>query len=424
MGKKKLDENDYKKLLQLKQDGYTNTEIASIFGVTASRIGQILRENGINSIHPNYMNFSDDDCQNIISLYLCGISATSISELFGCSRTPIVNVLHSYGIELDTPLRRVPRDDYQKVAEMYNNGMSQYEIADIYKCSATIISDILKQMNVIIRPNGTSKERAEEMYKLYKSGMRMPEIAKIYNMDPHTIGRVFKRNGFVADRKTYHCDEHYFDTIDTQEKAYILGLLWSDGCNQLSRGKVTIQLQERDKEILEQIKKVSNNERPLWKSTLNDKNPNWQNSMVLTWQSRNISQVLNDYGMVPRKSLILEFPNWLDESLYSHFIRGYIDGDGSIYYSQNKNVCRVTIVGTKMFLDVIHNICTEIGVKTSLYHKEKHNDNTFTLYTTSNSGTLTFLQWVYNDATLKIQRKYDKYQQALYNYNINNSLVG
>jgi hypothetical protein len=261
------------------------------------------------------------------------------------------------------------------------------------------------------------------MYALYNTGARLPEIAKLYNVDRHTIGRAFTRNGFATDRKTYHCDEHYFDKIDDQNKAYILGLLWADGCNQPNRNKVILQLQERDEDILEQIREISRNERPLWKSALNDKNPNWQNSMMLVWQSKNISQVLNAYGMVPRKSLVLEFPDWMNETLFSHFIRGYIDGDGSIYYSRDKKVARVSMVGTKMFLAIVQDICNKIGIKTSMYHKKDYNGPIYTLSTTSNRGTVCFLNWVYDNANLKLQRKYDKYQQALCDKNINNSLA-
>ena len=421
MGRKKLDENDYETIMQLKQDGYTNSEIANIFCITASRIGQILRENGINSINKRYLNFSSEDCRKIIDLYQQGISSVKIGGLFGCSRNPIVKVLRSNGIEIDTHLRKIPKSDYQKIIDMYNAGMTQQEIAKKYGCSKSVVHNIMLQMNASVRPNGLTKEYAEQMYELYRIGVRLSEIADIYGVNRHTVARVFKRNGFATDKKIYHCDEHYFDNIDTQDKAYIVGLLWADGCNQLDRGKVVIQLQERDKAILEQIKEVSNNERPLWKSALHDKNPNWQNAISLTWQSRHISQVLNDYGMVPRKSLVLEFPNWIDESLYSHFLRGYIDGDGSVYYSYDKNVFRVSMVGTKMFLDVVQRMCAKIGVKTSLSHKKEHNDITFTLHSTSNRGTLNLLNWVYDNANLKLQRIYDKYRQALYHYNINNS---
>lgn len=423
MGRKKLDEKDYKKIIELKQAGYTNTNLAEMFGITASRIGQILRENGILSINPRNLNFSDDDCTKIVSLYQQGISAVNIGKLFGCSQNPITKVLHNNGIQLDNVLRKIPESEYQNVIDLYNSGKTQKEVAKIYGCEAHVVATIMKKFGIPAHPNGTTKEVAEEMYSLYVNGKRIPEIAEIYGLDRHTIGRVFKRNGFETDRKTYHCDEHYFDNVDNQDKAYIAGLLWSDGCNQLKRGTVTIQLQERDKEILEQIKIVSKNERPLLKNALSEINQNWQDSITLTWQSHHLSKVLNDYGMVPRKSLVLEFPNWMDESLYGHFLRGYVDGDGSIYYSENRNVFRVSMVGTKMFLGVVQDICTKIGVKTSMHHKKEYNDITFTLTTTSNTGTLQLLNWLYKDANLKLQRKYAKYQQAFIRYNVNNSLA-
>ena len=69
MGKKKIDECDCKKILQLKQYGHTNVEIANMFDVTPSRIGQILRKNGIISMNQHSIRFSEYDCQNIVDLY-------------------------------------------------------------------------------------------------------------------------------------------------------------------------------------------------------------------------------------------------------------------------------------------------------------------------------------------------------------------
>ena len=368
--------------------------------------------------------FSNEDCNKIVDMYRRGISAVKIGKEYGCSRTPIKRILHEHGIELDNVLRKIPQNEYQNVIDLYNSGKTQQEIADLYGCDKQTIYTIMKSMNIKARPNGFTREDAKNMYDLYTHGKQVQEIAELYDVDRHTVGRVLKRNGFIIDRRTYYCNDDYFDNIDDQNKAYILGLLWADGCNHANKNKVTIQLQEQDRSILERIKEVSNNERPLWKSKLNDKNSNWQNSIVLTWQSRKISQALNDYGMVPRKSLVLEFPHLLHKSLYAHFIRGYIDGDGSVYYSRNKNALRVEMIGTKMFLESIQDICADIGVKTSVYHKKGCHDVICKLYTTSNIGTLKLLNWIYKDANLKILRKYDKYQQYLHDNNINNSLAG
>lgn len=367
--------------------------------------------------------FSNEDCMKIVDMYKSGISAVSIGEYYGCSRRPIKRILNEYGIKLDNVLRKISEVDYQDVINLYNSGKTQREIAKLYGCSAHVVCEIMKKMGAEARPNGFTKEDAQTMYNMHQSGKKLSEIAEIYSTDRHTIGRVLQRNGFVVDRKTYHCDEHYFDNIDDSNKAYLIGLLWADGCNSTDLGKITLQLQDRDKHILEEISELLKSDMPLWLSRLNDKNPNWRNAYVLTLRSKHMSDVLMSYGMVQRKSLVLEFPKCLDESLYPHFIRGYMDGDGSIYYSQNKIVCRATMVGTKSFLETVQYVCNKIGVKTSLYHKKEHNEATYTLYTTSNRGTLTFLTWIYDDADLKLQRKYDKYQQALCNININNSLA-
>lgn len=368
--------------------------------------------------------FSKEDCEKIVDMYKSGISAVKIGKEFGCSKNPIKRVLNEHGIELDNVLRKIPKSEYQNVIDLYNSGKTQREIANIYGCDKQAVCAIMKTMDVKVRSNGFTNEDAKEMYKLYVDGKTLQEIANVYNINRHTVGRVLKRNGFEIDRKTYHCDEYYFDKIDDQDKAYIIGLLWADGYNNEKIGKITLQLQERDKKILEDISDLLHSDMPLWFLNLNDKNPNWSNTYTLSLRSKHISNILTSYGMIQRKSLLLTFPEWLDKSLYSHFIRGYMDGDGSVYYSKDRNVLRVEIVGTKMFLDVVRNICAKIGVKTNLYHKNNQNSITYKLYTTSNSGSLKFLNWIYNNANLKFQRKYEKYIDALESYNINNSLAG
>lgn len=367
--------------------------------------------------------FTQDDCKKIIDMYKSGVSSEKIAGKYNCSRKPIDRVLRESGIELDTCLRKVPKEDHQKVVDMYNSGMSQKEIANVYGCSEYVIWVIMKKLNATLRPKGYTFEDAQKMYEIYQTTKSSTEVAKQLNMDAHTVRDVLNKYGFKLDRLKYHCDDYFFDEINTPDKAYIVGLLWSDGCNNPRKRAVQLQLQERDKHILDSINTLTNNERPLIFTPLNDKNPNWQNTYTLLLQSNHISQVLNDYGMVPRKSLVLEFPSWLNEELYCHFMRGFIDGDGSIYVSKNKKTVRVTMVGTKQFLDKVITIYDNLGVKTTCYHRKKHNDATYTLTTTSNSGTIILLRWLYDDANLKLERKYSTYQQILDYYNINNSLA-
>ena len=52
----------------------------------------------------------------------------------------------------------------------------------------------------------------------------------------------------------FKVDSNFFNVIDTQEKAYILGLLTADGCNYEKDGSVKIDLVEDDVHILNSIK--------------------------------------------------------------------------------------------------------------------------------------------------------------------------
>jgi hypothetical protein len=136
-----------------------------------------------------------------------------------------------------------------------------------------------------------------------------------------------------------------------------------------------------------------------------------------------MSEVLNNYGMVPRKSLVLEFPSCLDKSLYRYFILGYFDGDGSISYNNDTKTLNVNMMGTYMFLKVVQDICKDIGVKTFLRHNDDKDNIIYTFGITNKNDRITFLNWMYDESTIKIGRKYLKYQQCLNDYNISNSLA-
>lgn len=45
---------------------------------------------------------------------------------------------------------------------------------------------------------------------------------------------------------------------------------------------------------------------------------------------------LSKHGCVPNKSLILKFPTTLPNELVNDFIRGYFDGDGSVYINNKR----------------------------------------------------------------------------------------
>lgn len=256
-------------------------------------------------------------------------------------------------------------------------------------------------------------EETLNICNLYLSGMSLQKIGKKYGCCKTVIKRILDENN-VKTRddshkiRHYTLNENYFDVIDTPSKAYILGILFADGHNCVDKDLVKLELQERDIDILEKINFELESNRDLKFSDKRSKNPNWQNTYRLSIYNKHISQTLENKGMIQNKSLVLDFPKWLDKNLYSHFIRGFIDGDGHIA----NNRYSVEIVGTKMFLESINEICNELfgfyGVIKDTYNKDSI---TKTLRINTFDKSKQFLDWIYNGATIYMNRKYEKYKE-------------
>ena len=320
--------------------------------------------------------------------------------------------------------KKISKIEYDTIVDMYQDGTLQKEIAEKYDCSTSTISSILRKCNVLTRPGGSKNtpDVVQKWVKMYLEGVLVKDIASEFGVGAHTISRHLKASGVNIDRYIYHFNEHYFDSIDTQEKAYYMGMLWADGHNCVERGSIIIELQEQDIDLLQRLNVLAENERPVRKQNLHDKNPKWQNQYRLVLQSKYTSKVLESYGMFQNKSLILTFPSWLDESLYASFVRGYFDGDGCITL-QNSNHNRsamINMVGTKMFLEKVADIIqstldVEVGIERDMRAREP----ICTLRCSRRRDVIKILNWLYDGATIYMQRKYDKYQQFL--NNINNS---
>lgn len=248
------------------------------------------------------------------------------------------------------------------------------------------------------------------------------KIGKTYNCSHKKIAKILESNGIKRtgkSRRKYPLNEFYFDSIDTSEKAYILGFLYADGCNYPLKQTVSMSLQEDDFEILERIRNCIGSEKQLEyidNSKKNDFGYTYKNQWRLLLFSKHICDSLNKIGMHPSKSLILQFPT-IDEKFYKDFIRGYYDGDGSIcqrIVNNNNKPIVLTITSTESFCKKIQEIIKlELGIYAGVYDASNHNGVTKVLSMTKTSAKK-FLDWLYEDADLYMKRKYDRYIDYFY----------
>lgn len=255
----------------------------------------------------------------------------------------------------------------------------------------------------------------QEIVRLYTdTKYSIAKLAKQYNCNQSKIRKVLvKHNIQIRNNNFYKCkkiDETYFDNIDTEEKAYILGFIYADGC--LTKGNVlSIKLSECDIDILEKIKKCLKSEHTIgvYKPSSGFKTNN--NYCSLSIVNKHLHDSLVKCGATERKTKTLLFPKFLNDSLVPHFIRGFFDGDGSVYSVNKTNFIACSFTGTFDMLDNIRQVC-EREFRTKAKVRKYKNKDIYDFKVGGKSNVIAFYKYLYNGATIFLGRKkllFDKY---------------
>lgn len=226
--------------------------------------------------------------------------------------------------------------------------------------------------------------------------------------------------------KQYEINENFFKSIENENQAYILGFLYADGCNYVKGSDrcVSFAQLEQDIDILNKIRNALEYTNPnLYKEI---QKSNGKIRYTLAIYNRNISEDVEKLGVVPNKSLILQFPTFIPESLMRHFIRGYFDGDGCIWEgkpkidSKNRFIHNVkfTFTGCYTFINSLQDYLIEhLGFrKTKLnYSKAKNpnnntSENVCTMEYSGKKQIEKLYHYLYDDASIYGFRKKLKFE--------------
>ena len=146
----------------------------------------------------------------------------------------------------------------------------------------------------------------------------------------------FKRN---MRRRNHYVNPDFFKKW-SPESAYVFGLFCSDGHVSVAKDYCSIHLHSNDTYILEKINRIIKSNYPISR---------YKDSSMLRIYNKIFCKDLVILGCTPRKSLNLKFPE-IPENYLSHFIRGFFDGDGSIYFNK-PNTIKINFISTKQFLE-------------------------------------------------------------------------
>lgn len=318
--------------------------------------------------------------------------------------------------------------DKEQIIQWYKEGYNTVYITQnllkypkhCYKTVAKIIKNSGIKLNGR-RKNLTDKD-IENICELYKSGKSQLEICEMYkdkNICEGTIHYYLEKENInrrsVGQRSKVKVHD-YFENIDTEEKAYFLGLMMADGsvCHNKKTDKyniINLGLKQEDEYIIEKFKSEIGFNGKLYKENMNDiryiKRKRWAKDGFTTIKltSDKMANDLKKYGIVNNKSNKESIPfELIPEDLLNHFIRGLFDGDGSVYKSNN--YLHVSYYGS-------HLICTQLldffKLKNKVYDKSSISFISFQ----KKENVKKFYDYIYKDATIYLKRKKEKFDKNI-----------
>ena len=156
-------------------------------------------------------------------------------------------------------------------------------------------------------------------------------------------------------KRVYNFNQNFLSELNSPEKAYFLGLLYSDDCIHKSKDwesyNIMFGQSEINKDIVYKINNLLDSDYPVI-TTLNGSKLFYR----IDLKSKQMFEDLRKLGVEPNKSLTCTFPN-INEELIPHFIRGLFDGDGCVWNGKRKTMKVKDSSNSSGFRErIVHNV--------------------------------------------------------------------
>lgn len=259
------------------------------------------------------------------------------------------------------------------------------------------------------------------------------QIARIVNIPRSSLFYFLEIENIVIKNSNldYNTNINFFDEINSEIKAYLLGYLIADGCISVEPKKkngiiysynkrISFTVSEDDNYVLQLFKEYINPE-ALIRIRHDPKGAKVRKpSHMLRISSKYMIDVLiNKYEIKPRKTWDADFKfnfSNIPKELHRHFIRGFFDGDGCIYRSKLAKTLNINFCFTSIyFMEQIMNMLKE-NIPGSVWNSSTTIGKTCTYYKACISlgyGKDKYLQnYFYKDSNFYLRRKSTKFNCA------------
>lgn len=327
---------------------------------------------------------------------------------------------------------------------LYQKGYSFSDIGKKYYKDGTVIKKVILEAGIPIRTANETKQLKKNLPSLTTEIELTEEIKQQilekYVVDKKSIYQIQKETNlsqFIIEKilkelnvqkrtyvdakqlsRKYEVNDNYFK-IQSHNMAYILGLLASDGNVARDENKISLELEETDSYLLDNINSLVGNTRPIKYYVHKHNNGTETKAAKIQVWSAEWKKDLAIYNIVPVKTKILKPPTFLDKKYYISYLKGYFDGDGSIYYNLNikkwsLNFCGASYDVIKWIHDIFIN---DYGIVVGKVEEQtlETGNKFYRFYLTNKSGLKKIYQMWYQDETSSIclSRKQEKFEKLI-----------
>lgn len=263
------------------------------------------------------------------------------------------------------------------------------------------------------------KENLEYLY--IEKQLSTVDISKLCTVGRDTVSRYLKKfgipvrspkqGGYMKSIKSDSLLNDFFTNIDSDEKAYVFGILLGDGY--VTKNKIILTLAKMDEQIIYDIAQILNaNDYIHHKKSRSE---NEQDKISLAFRRTDmVNDLIANGFVISPKSLHEPFVQFDNDMLTWSFIRGVFDADGCIrYYDRiidNKIYKKYKIsftcgqdfcYGLKNFIETKYNICLPLRC----VHRQQQNQGTYVFEVASRDVINLFKNNMYNNSKLFLKRK-------------------
>ena len=315
----------------------------------------------------------------------------------------------------------------EKFLEMNKQGYSTTEICEVLGEKRDRGYSLLRRMGLHSphpKPTKITEKEIELITKEYLQGYTIKQLHLMHsNIKESTINYWLRRKGVTRKNgKVAHLNNSYFHNIDTELKAYFLGLLCADGSVQYIEKKhsyvISLELKVEDKYIIEKFAEEIETDLKVKEysgvniTTINGKiYHSKKHNAYLRIHSTEMAQDLISWGCVQNKTEALKKIPEISTHLIKWFILGFYDGDGIASVGKTRNY--MGFCGTEpMIKSIVSVLHKEFNLPDRNIYFNRFNGIYYVNYGIK-TGMLELYTLFYKDNNIfYMRRKKDK----LYNY--------